>query len=146
MRGPQSALYGRNTLGGLMNVTSAKPSLVEHGQDALSVPFGNYGSWAVRGSVSGPDGVDKLSLSLSFAQVDREGFTVNDFTGNVLDSRSAFTGKAQLLWVPNDAWEGRVIFSGERARDGDYSLNDVGALRATPFMHRATSRVIPIAM
>jgi hypothetical protein len=26
-----------------------------------------------------------------------------------------------------------VILSGERARDGDYSLNDVGALRANPF-------------
>ena len=70
---------------------------------------------------------------MSFAQVDRDGFTVNDVTGNDIDSRSAFTGKAQLLWLPNNAWEGRVIFSGERARDGDYSLNDVGALRSNPF-------------
>ena len=30
-------------------------------------------------------------------------------------------------------WEARVIFSGERARDGDYALQDVGALRANPF-------------
>ena len=26
-----------------------------------------------------------------------------------------------------------MIFTGERARDGDYSLNDVAALRANPF-------------
>ena len=132
VRGPQSALFGRNTLGGLVNITSARPS-VSNWTGALSVPFGNYGSWAVRGSVSGPLASDKLSVGLSFAQVDRDGFTVNDVTGNDIDSRSAFTGKAQLLWLPNNAWEGRVIFSGERARDGDYSLNDVGALRNNPF-------------
>ena len=132
VRGPQSALFGRNTLGGLVNITSARPS-VSTWTGTLSVPFGNYGSWAVRGGVSGPVASDKLSLGLSFAQVDRDGFTVNDVTGNDIDSRSAFSGKAQLLWLPNSAWEGRVIFSGERARDGDYSLNDVGALRNNPF-------------
>ena len=54
VRGPQSALFGRNTLGGLVNITSARPS-VSTWTGTLSVPFGNYGSWAVRGGVSGPD-------------------------------------------------------------------------------------------
>ena len=89
-------------------------------------PVGNFGSWAVRGGASGPIVKDKVSFGVSFAQVDRDGFTVNDVTGNDIDSRSAFTGKAQLLLVPNADWEGRVIVTGERARDGDYSLNDVG--------------------
>ena len=52
VRGPQSALFGRNTLGGLVNITSARPS-VSAWTGTLSVPFGNYGSWAVRGGVSG---------------------------------------------------------------------------------------------
>ena len=132
VRGPQSALFGRNTLGGLVNITSVRPS-VSNWTGSLSVPFGDYGSWAVRGGVSGPLASDKLSVGLSFAQVDRDGFTVNDVTGNDIDSRSAFSGKAQLLWLPTDAWEGRLIVSGERARDGDYSLNDVGALRDNPY-------------
>jgi len=132
VRGPQGALFGRNTLGGLVNVTSAPPS-ASSWTGTFSVPFGNYGSWAVRGGASGPIVKDKVSLGVSFSQVDREGFTVNDVTGNDIDSRSAFTGKAQLMWQPNKAWEGRVILSGERARDGDYSLNDVGALRSHPF-------------
>ena len=132
VRGPQSALFGRNTLGGLVNITSIRPS-VSNWTGSLSVPFGNFGSWAVRGGASGPIVSDKLSLGVSFAQVERDGFTVNDVTGNDIDSRSAFSGKAQLLWLPDNAWEGRVILSGERARDGDYSLNDVGALRNNPF-------------
>ena len=132
VRGPQSALFGRNTLGGLVNVSSLRPSLSSW-TGTLSVPFGNHGAWAVRGGVAGPVVQDKVSVGVSFAQVDRDGFTVNDITGNDIDSRSAFSGKAQLLWLPNSAWEGRVIFTGERARDGDYSLHDVAALRANPF-------------
>ena len=132
VRGPQSALFGRNTLGGLVNITSSRPSLAKW-TGTLSVPFGNHGSWAVRGGASGPIVRDKVSLGVSFAQVNRDGFTVNDVTGNAIDDRSAFSGKAQLLWTPNSAWEARAIVTGERARDGDYALNDVAALRANPF-------------
>jgi iron complex outermembrane receptor protein len=132
VRGPQSALFGRNTLGGLVNIASIRPSLAKW-TGTLSVPFGNHGSWAVRGGASGPLVSDKVSAGVSFAQVNREGFTVNDVTGNDIDHRDAFSAKGQVLWIPNNAWEARVIFTGERARDGDYSLNDVAALRANPF-------------
>jgi iron complex outermembrane receptor protein len=132
VRGPQSALFGRNTLGGLVNVTSTRPSMTAWTANA-SLPFGNFGSWAVRGRASGPLVADKLSLGLSFAQVSRDGFTVNDVTGNDLDARSAFSVKGQLLWTPSQLWETRVIVTGERARDGDYALNDLAALRERPF-------------
>ncbi len=132
VRGPQSALFGRNTLGGLVNISSVRPS-VSGWTGQLSAPFGNHGAWSVRCGVSGPIVEDKVSIGVSFAQVERDGFTINDVTGNDIDSRSAFSSKAQVLWLPNAAWETRVIVSGERARDGDYSLNDVGALRANPF-------------
>jgi len=132
VRGPQSALFGRNTLGGLVNVTSLRPSLAEWTGSA-SVPFGNYGAWGLRGGANGPVLNDRMSLGVSFAQIERNGFTVNDITGNDIDTRSATSGKIQLLWLPNDNWEGRVIVTAERARDGDYALNDIGALRANPF-------------
>jgi iron complex outermembrane receptor protein len=132
VRGPQSALFGRNTLGGLVNITSARPSMAAW-SGTFSAPFGNHGAWGVRGAASGPLASDRLSLGVSFAHADRDGFTVNDITSNDIDSRSAFSGKAQLLWRPADRWESRVIVSGERARDGDYSLADVGRLRTNPF-------------
>ena len=47
--------------------------------------------------------------------------------------RAASYGKAQLWWVPTSEWETRVIVTGERARDGDYALNDLAALRQNPF-------------
>src|SRR5207248_11572936 len=58
---------------------------------------------------------------------------MNDDTGYDLDSCSSFFDKGQLLWKPSMRWEARAMFSGERARDGDYALNDLGSLRARPF-------------
>ena len=54
-------------------------------------------------------------------------------TGKTIDDRSAFLGKVQVLWTPASNWEARAIVSGERDRDGDYALNDLGALRRNPF-------------
>ncbi len=132
VRGPQSALFGRNTLGGLVNVTSRRPG-VGKWTGQLSVPFGNFSAWDIRGNASGSLIDDTLSASAAFSYAERDGFTVNDLTGNDLDSRGAFSGKGQLLWKPARQWEARVIVSGERARDGDYGLNDLAALRENPF-------------
>jgi iron complex outermembrane recepter protein len=132
VRGPQSALFGRNALGGLINVTSARPSL-SNWSGSLSVPFANSDARDVRGSVSGPLVENTLGMGVSLQYGRRDGYTVNDLTGNDLDSRSAFAGKGQLLWTPMRRWETRVIVNGERDRDGDYALSDLGGLRQNPY-------------
>ena len=128
-RGPQSSLFGRNTLGGLVNVLSARPSLTRW-TGGFSVPVGDYGAREIRGNVSGPLS-NRAAVGVSLSHAERDGFTKNSVTGNDLDYRSATSGKAQLLWTPAN-WETRVIVSGERARDGDYALNDLATLRETP--------------
>lgn len=131
VRGPQSALFGRNTLGGLVNISSARPSLTRWTGSAL-VPFGNFGAVDLRANASGPIG-KRAAVGLAIGHARREGFTTNDITGHDLDSRDATFGKAQLLLTPTANWEARLIYTGERARDGDYALNDLAALRANPF-------------
>ncbi len=131
VRGPQSALFGRNTLGGLVNITSGRPSL-SGWRGTLAVPVGSASSRELRAVVSGPL-ADQVAVGFAFGRSTRDGFTVNDLTGRTLDDRSATFGKAQLLWTPTANWEARAIVSGERARDGDYALNDLGELRRNPF-------------
>ena len=131
VRGPQSALFGRNTLGGVINIASERPSLSDWSGN-LFVPIGNEATREFRGAASGPvSGTVALGFSAGYSA--RDGFTVNDLTGNDIDSRSAAFGKAQVLWTPSRQWETRVIVSGERARDGDYALADLGVLHSNPF-------------
>ena len=132
VRGPQSALFGRNTLGGLINITSTRPSLSAWSGN-FSVPLGNVDARDVRGGIAGPLVADKLGMAVALQYGRRDGYTVNDLTGNDLDSRSAFAGKGQLLWTPMRSWETRVIINGERDRDGDYALSDLGGLRQNPY-------------
>src|SRR5436190_9522060 len=53
VRGPQSALFGRNALGGIINITSARPSF-KTWSGSLVGPYGNFKTGDLRGSVSGP--------------------------------------------------------------------------------------------
>jgi len=132
IRGPQSALFGRNTLAGVINVASARPSLTEWTY-SVGVPFSNFDSRNAGASFSGPVASGRVGVSGSISYGRRDGYTRNVVTGNDVDSRSAVVGKGQLLWTPSSIWETRLIVTGERARDGDYALNDLRALRARPF-------------
>ncbi|MEO6222761.1 MAG: TonB-dependent receptor plug domain-containing protein, partial [Vicinamibacterales bacterium] len=131
VRGPQSSLFGRNTLGGLVNVSSTRPSLSAW-TGRVVAPFGNFGARDIQASVAGPLS-SKVGLSVAFGHGERDGFSKNTVTGNTIDDRSATFGKAQLLWTPSAQWETRLIVSGERSRDGDYALNDLASVRANPF-------------
>jgi iron complex outermembrane receptor protein len=131
VRGPQSALFGRNALGGVINIASERPSL-SGARGEVVAPIGNFGSREVRGSVSAPIG-DRVAFAVSAGHAEREGFTVNQVTGRDIDNRSADFGKAQLLFTPSARWETRLLVSGERSEDGDYALNDLAEVRENPF-------------
>lgn len=131
VRGPLGALYGRNTVGGLINITSRRPSLTSFGGE-FQTTFGSYNLYDFRGSVTAPLIKDQLGFSFAGGHSERDGFTTNTLTGNDLDNRSANFGKAQFLWVPNDDLEVLFIIAGESADDGDYALNDLAALRRQP--------------
>ena len=130
VRGPQSPLFGRNTLGGIVNVTTARPSMSRWSGTAFA-PFGNAGLMEVRGNVSGPVG-DKAAIGFAGGLQQRDGYTVNAITGNDLDSRDGTFGKAQFMVLPNANWETRFIYAHERNRDGDYALGDLDAILVTP--------------
>jgi iron complex outermembrane receptor protein len=131
VRGPQSPLFGRNTLGGIVNVTSTRPSM-SRWTGSVIAPFGNAGAIEARGNVSGPIG-DKAAISFAAGKQQRDGYTRNSVTGNDLDYRDGTFAKAQLLVLPNPNWEARVIYAHERNRDGDYALGDLSAIRIAPF-------------
>ena len=131
VRGSQGALYGRNTIGGLINLTSQRPSL-DAWRVSIDTEYGNYNFRDERFAISGPVLTNQLGFSLAGGYSARDGYTKNDATGNFLDGREAFFGKLQLAWIPVETWEARLILSGEHDRDGDYALGDLNSVRTDP--------------
>jgi iron complex outermembrane receptor protein len=133
VRGPQSALFGRNAVGGVINVSTRRPALGGDWSGRLLVPLASQDEYGIRGSASGPIVGEKLGAGFAFNYLQRDGYTTNVVTGHTLDDRSGFSAKGQVLWKPAPTFETRVIISGERARDGDFALSDLGGLRTNPF-------------
>jgi len=131
VRGSQADLYGRNTVGGLINITSSPPDLAAWHSN-LEGNYGNYDFREVQLSLGGPIVSNQLGFDFAGGYTARDGYTVNDFTGHRLDSRDDFFGKGQLLWQPAKGWEVRLLLTGEKDHDGDYALGDLQAIRADP--------------
>lgn len=129
LRGPMGPLFGRNTAGGLINITSRRPTL--HGfEGEAQATIGNYNTQDYRARLSGALIEDVLGVSAAFGYNQRDGYTKNSVNGQPIDNRGSWFGKTQFLWTPDKRVEMRFIIAGERARDGDYALNDLASLRA----------------
>lgn len=75
LRGPQGALYGRNAVGGAINVVSARPALVAEG--AVDAVVGNDGLMQSEGYVTGPMGSPGVAGRISYLLREHDGYTAN---------------------------------------------------------------------
>lgn len=129
LRGPQGALYGRNTLGGVMNMVTRRPGSTPSSFAGLTI--GDHDLLEFEASFSGPFGDDK-GLTLDFLQSKRSGYTTNTITGNDVDDRNGLFGRAQLYMNPSDDSELRIGVYAEHARDGGFVLAPLTSLKANP--------------
>ncbi len=125
LRGPQGALFGRNSTGGVIHYVTRRPT--DEFDAYVDGQLGDFSQIKAEGAVGGPlaDGV-MARLSLGYNKHD--GWTENR-TAGVQDYNGAdsIAGRAQLLFTPSD--EVDILISGH------YSENDaeVGA-----WQHEAT--------
>lgn len=130
-RGAQGALFGRNSLGGVININSRRPSPNWTFETLDS--YGNYNQTVGTIRVSGPIKPGSLGISIAGGYSSRDGFTKNTVTDKSIDTRESIAGKAQLLYTAGQKFEARLISSFEQDDDGDYALGDLKALRAKPY-------------
>ncbi len=71
LRGPQGTLYGRNAVGGAINLISVAPSVQWHSK--VIAELGNYDSEVLQGYFSGPVTAD-FSMTLAASTIYRSGF------------------------------------------------------------------------
>ncbi len=130
VRGAQGTLFGRNTLGGVIQVLTRAPA-----QARLQAGggIGDHARREARGVVAGPLLQSAgISGSLAGGHASRDGYSVNTVTSNTVDDRSANFGQAQLAWVGSRAYV-RALAGVESAHDGGFALADLAALRARPY-------------
>jgi iron complex outermembrane recepter protein len=78
LRGPQGVLFGRNSAGGTLNITSQAPTATLQG--VVSATLGNYDRRTFSGTVSGPLG-ERVRGRLTVMKNDRDGIYSNPKTG-----------------------------------------------------------------
>ena len=76
LRGPQGTLYGKNTLGGAVNVITRQPSNQFEGKVIASYA-GPDDAWTAGGSISGPIIEDRLQARIAYAHQQQDGFVRN---------------------------------------------------------------------
>ena len=95
LRGPQGTLFGKNTIGGAVNVVSARPSGEPGGH--LGATVGQEGRLNVQ--ASGEFGVsENLAVRGSVLSRNRDGVGEQVFTGEETGDESSVSGRVQLLW------------------------------------------------
>ena len=117
LRGPQGALFGKNTIAGAINIITRKP-----GNDlnaAIEAQFGNFGHTRVEGAISGSLAADTLAGSLSIGVHQRDPF-VDNVNGPGVDDADLITYRGKLRFTPNDEVE--LIFSADGLRDRSNTL------------------------
>ena len=113
LRGPQGTLFGKNAIGGAVNVVTARPSF-DFGGNA-EVRFGSYDMMESRLAVNIPLVPERAAARLSFATATRDGYVTNVFNGDKYADNKMLAGRAQLLMLPREDVE--VLIGLERSRE-----------------------------
>jgi iron complex outermembrane receptor protein len=127
VRGPQGALFGKNTNAGAISVVTRRPTRELEGFIRASGEV-EHGGWNLEGAMSGP-----ISDTLSVRLTGRAG-SIGDYMHNTITGRNENGSqyeavRGQLLWEPTDAFEAllKVEHSSNRIAGGTTVFNNIGS-------------------
>lgn len=116
LRGPQGSLYGRNAVGGSINIITAKPTRDTSGYVRLG--YGNYNALTAEAAISGSL-ADWLRVRIAGKSELRDGYGEDPFNGWDVDdlNRKMVRGQAQILFSET----ADLLVSAEYFRQNDNS-------------------------
>jgi iron complex outermembrane receptor protein len=111
LRGPQGTLFGRNTIGGAINVTTQKPNDVLSSTGELTT--GSYNRVDLKFIENIPL-TSTLYAKLSYASFERSGYVPMVYEDKKLGNINTHTARLDLRWVPTSNFEVNLSIEGTR--------------------------------
>ncbi len=99
LRGPQGTLFGRNTIGGAVSITTVKPAIGADFGGTVAAAVGTDDRVNLKGAVDIPMG-STMGLRLSAATFQQDGY-VERQDGVDLGDDDTVTARAAFAWEPN---------------------------------------------
>lgn len=112
LKGPQGTLFGKNTMGGAINVTTLRPTLEEVSGSA-SITLGEDERFNLDGTLNVPLTAN-LALRLDAAHRSQEGFVRRPNADDKVGDEGTTIAAGKLLWEPADTT--RILLSGDYTR------------------------------
>jgi iron complex outermembrane receptor protein len=129
LRGPQGTLYGRNSVGGTINIVTRQPTNTL--ETSVRLTAGNYQKLRAEGGVSGPLIKNKVMGSFAILRGTRKGFVEDlDHPDHSLGSEDTWAGRGQLRIVL--ATHSELLLSGDHGQYEGVPLTYAKPLVAKP--------------
>ncbi|WP_198398664.1 TonB-dependent receptor [Brevundimonas diminuta] len=141
LRGPQGTLFGRNTTGGALNITSRRPT--DYYTADLTARYGSRERMELEGGVGGPVIEDVLAFRAAANYVRDDGYTKNRLTGNNVNDTDRWAARMSLLYTPNDRVEVLAHIGGGNSRNGALQGQARGLIPNTAEATGADGRCLP---
>jgi outer membrane receptor protein involved in Fe transport len=121
IRGPQSALYGRNTYAGAINFITLDPSMDDHSVKVRG-RAANGGEKQISGSASGPIIGDMLSALVSGSYYEYDGQWTNELTGLKVGQEESWNVTGIVSFTPFDSLKAKARVTYQQDNDGPLPL------------------------
>ena len=102
LRGPQGTLYGRNAMGGVINIITRQPTNETNG--FVEINAGKYGEQRYTGAIRTPIIKDKLFFGASLLYEKLDGYYTNEYDDSKFDKQHSFGGNYYLKYLANERW------------------------------------------
>lgn len=116
-RGPQGTLYGRNAIGGIINVTTVSPLTYQGTQFKLG--YGSHNDALFQFSHYNKLG-SRMGYSVAGGYHYNDGFYRNMFTNRYVDQLKDAYGRVALVWLLDNKWFLRVNSMLDYSNQGGY--------------------------
>ncbi len=103
LRGPQGTLFGKNTMGGAVNIKTKDPSVSE-GHKIVG-EYGNLDTRAITGSTNFRVFSDQLTNRLTLKYKERGGYIHDTLQNRELGDMNVFAGNNTLLFKPSESFK-----------------------------------------